>query len=41
MNNSAAILRALIIYAICIPLALVVGYAVVCWAMRRLIQTLP
>jgi hypothetical protein len=29
MNNSAAILRALIIYAICVPLALVVGYAVV------------
>ncbi len=29
MNNSAAILRALIIYAICIPLAIVVGYFVV------------
>src|ERR1035438_2120449 len=29
MNNSAAILRALIIYAICIPLAIVVGSAVV------------
>ncbi len=29
MNNSAAILRALIVYAICIPLAIVVGFAVV------------
>jgi hypothetical protein len=29
MNNSAAILRALIVYAICIPLAIVVGYAAV------------
>jgi hypothetical protein len=29
MNNSAAILRALIIYAICVPLAIVVGYAAV------------
>ena len=29
MNNSAAILRALIIYAICVPLALVVGYMAV------------
>jgi hypothetical protein len=29
MNNSAAILRALIIYSICIPLAIVVGSAVV------------
>jgi len=29
MNNSAAILRALIIYAICIPLAIVVGSGVV------------
>jgi hypothetical protein len=29
MNNSAAILRALIIYAVCVPLAIVVGYAVV------------
>ena len=29
MNNSAAILRALIIYAICVPLALVVGYVAV------------
>jgi hypothetical protein len=29
MNNSAAILRALIIYAICIPLAIVVGSTVV------------
>src|SRR5664279_2279191 len=29
MNNSAAILRALIIYAICIPLAIVVGFGAV------------
>src|ERR1039457_7166469 len=29
MNNSAAILRALIIYAICVPLAVVVGYLAV------------
>jgi hypothetical protein len=29
MNNSAAILRALIIYAICVPLAIVVGYVAV------------
>jgi hypothetical protein len=29
MNNSAAILRALIVYAICIPLAIVVGFAAV------------
>ena len=29
MNNSAAILKALIIYAICVPLALVVGYMAV------------
>ena len=29
MNNSAAILKALIIYAFCIPLAMVVGFAVV------------
>ena len=29
MNNSAAILRALIIYAICIPLAIVVGFVAV------------
>ncbi|MGA2852602.1 MAG: O-antigen ligase family protein [Verrucomicrobiota bacterium] len=29
MNNSAAILRALIIYAICVPLAIVVGYMAV------------
>ena len=29
MNNSAAILRALIIYAICIPLAIVVGWMAV------------
>ena len=29
MNNSAAILRALIIYAVCVPLAIVVGYVAV------------
>ena len=29
MNNSAAIIRALIVYAFCIPLAIVVGFAVV------------
>ena len=29
MNNAAAILRALIVYAICIPLAIVVGFATV------------
>ena len=29
MNNSAAILRALIVYAVCIPLAIVVGYIAV------------
>lgn len=29
MNNSAAILRALIVYAICVPLAIVVGYSAV------------
>jgi len=29
MNNSTAILRALIIYAICVPLAIVVGYVAV------------
>jgi hypothetical protein len=29
MNNSAAILKALIMYAICIPLAILVGYVVV------------
>ena len=29
MNNSAAILRTLIVYAICIPLAIVVGYVAV------------
>jgi len=29
MNNSAAILRALIVYAFCIPLAIVVGFATV------------
>src|ERR1022692_2780710 len=29
MNNSAAIIRALIIYAICIPLAIVVGFGVI------------
>jgi hypothetical protein len=29
MNNSAAILRALIVYAICMPLAIVVGYITV------------
>ena len=29
MNNSAAILRALIVYAICIPLAIVVGFEAV------------
>jgi hypothetical protein len=29
MNNAAAILRALIVYAFCIPLAIVVGFATV------------
>src|SRR5208283_3357662 len=29
MNNSAAILRTLIVYAICVPLAIVVGFTVV------------